>query len=83
MKKKYSKPDIMFESFVLSTSIAGECITRTYGEYECAVLFTDGKMVFTTQVQSCATKVVADADGDGMWGTYCYHVPGGKAIFNS
>ena len=83
MKKRYSKPDIMFESFTLSTSIAGTCAHRTQDQFGCAVMFSDGSMVFTSVVSSCGVKVQADQDGDGMWGTYCYHVPTGEQVFIS
>lgn len=78
MKKTYSKPDIMFESFTLSTNIAASCAPGAQtlsADYICGKLFSDGTMVFTTSVSGCSLKVTADQDGDAMWGTYCYHVP--------
>ena len=88
MKKKYSKPDIMYESFTLSTNIASDCAPGTEmlaNDYSCGKLFSDGRTVFTTNVAGCKdVKVLPDQDGDGVWGTYCYHVPVNLAsIFNS
>lgn len=78
MKKKYSKPDIMFESFTLSNNIAATCAPGAetlVSDNLCGKLFSDGSMVFTTAVAGCSIKVTADQDGDGQWGEYCYHVP--------
>lgn len=73
MKKFYTKPDIVFEDFSLSTSIAGACETvlSTPTSGTCAVQF--GRlMVFTDQVSGCAKKVV---DGSEDYNKLCYHVP--------
>lgn len=83
MKKKYSKPEIMFESFTLSTNIAGGCVQSTHEDQGCGRLFSNGEVVFMIDSTGCATKVVPDQDGDGMWGTYCYHNPTGQNLFNS
>lgn len=84
MKKKYSKPDIMFESFAVSTSIAATCVTRTYEQFACAVEFSHapGKTVFAEE-GICEIVVTPDVDGDFQWGEFCYHVPGGNPSFNS
>lgn len=78
MKKKYSKPDIMFESFTLSNCVAGACAGGAEllaGDYECGKLFSDGNAVFGTGMTGCTIEVTMDQDGDGQWGEYCYHVP--------
>ena len=72
MKKTYTKPEIMFEDFSLSTSIALGC---EYGahhtEYVCAYEDEDmGKMIFTETISACTTKTQ-----DGLYNTLCYHVP--------
>lgn len=80
MKKKYSKPDIMFESFTLSNNIASTCAPGTESLHDtmisaCGKLFSDGSMVFTTNVSGCSIQVTPDEYGDAEWGEYCYHVP--------
>ena len=87
MKKKYVKPAIMFESFMLSTNIASSCGDRAEllaSNYECGKLFSNGKTVFMTGMHGCNdVKVVPDQDGDGSWGSFCYHIPESKSLINS
>lgn len=79
MKKKYCKPEIMFESFTLSTNIAGDCGDRAEllaADYACGKMFSDGRTVFMSGMYGCGDVLVEpDQDGDGAWGTLCYHVP--------
>lgn len=78
MKKSYSKPDIMYESFRVTTNITSSCdggAEMLASDYECGKTFSNGQNVFLTGVQGCGIKVSPDQDGDGMWGTLCYHVP--------
>ncbi len=81
MKRVYSKPDIMFEDFSLSTSIAAGCEFSTnfamdscgfkYGPY---VIFMDG-------IYGCEIPV---PEGDPMFNGVCYHNPSDdKNIFSS
>lgn len=88
MKKVYTKPEIMFESFTLSASIAGDCGTKTntpsqgncaYGED------TDfGVAIFTDAVTACVYKESNDGSADGIFNGICYHVPTeGMNLFNS
>ena len=79
MRKAYVKPEIMFESFTLSTNIAAGCEykngqhARGYCGYE-----TRNGVVFTDDVQGC---VYTQPDTND---TLCYHVPNeNNNIFNS
>lgn len=83
--KKYTKPMIVFESFTLSTSIAGDCEEKikTFSEGQCAYKFVDEfgdtYNVFIVGIQACTTH-----GNDGSYDKFCYDVPlGGIQIFNS
>ena len=73
MKKIYSKPEIMFESFTLSENIAGDCAepTGTPSEMQCAYgEDTDlGVAIFMDEITACIFK---RPDGDNG---ICYHIP--------
>lgn len=77
MKKGYTKPDILFESFSLSSTIAGSCgvDTNTHSQNLCYVEFGNLK-VFTSKVQGCVNaegpKKIVDS---GVFAGVCYHVP--------
>lgn len=83
MKKVYSKPDIIFESFSLSQNIAAGC------EYTNSVdpnLYMTGKGFAFTDEANCQYKVPDQVGGDGEFNGICYHVfSNGGAInfFNS
>lgn len=81
MKKIYSKPEIMFESFTLSENIAGDCEvkTNTPSQGTCAYGENDfGIPLFTGDVPACEAQV---ADGNDK---FCYHVPlETNTLFNS
>lgn len=71
MKKTYSKPQIVFDSFELSQSIAAGCEYKSNHAYgTCALdiggrfgkIFLDGPVCVTT---------TPDGEYDGI----CYHVP--------
>jgi hypothetical protein len=82
MKKAYSQPDILFESFSLSSSIAATCAFNITTQYNgnCAVMYGD-KAVFTGDIGACLVKV---ADGSPIFNGLCYHVPVSQnSIFNS
>lgn len=67
MKKAYSKPDIFFEDFSLSTNIAAGCVLiaeRQDGKF--GVLW-GGMYIFTGD---CTDNVKTET-----WGTICYHIP--------
>lgn len=87
MKKEYSKPEIMFEDFELSTSIAGNCerIVGNPSKGTCGVPGSvEGLDIFSTTVSGC---VLYDEDIDGdddMYDGFCYHVPTERyTLFNS
>lgn len=81
MKKSYSKPEIFFEDFSLSTSIAGSCdkIIDNATKYVCAYYDErHNKYVFTDDIGACTTK-----NEDGTNGI-CYHTPIDTSdLFNS
>ena len=84
MKKVYTKPEIMFESFTLSQAIAGDCTvkTSTPSEGNCAYGYKDeffGDVVlFTNDMNACEFQ-----QPDGYNGI-CYDVPtASNLLFNS
>lgn len=82
MKKAYVQPDIVFESFSLSTNIAAACANNVHTQYTgyCGVPYGK-KMIFLMNVSGCHTKV---ADGDPVYESLCYHVPvDDNKLFNS
>ena len=70
MKKTYTKPEIMFEDFSLSTSIALGCeFAAHHAQDQCA--FEEpyfGEFIFVNDAV-CTVKVPDGYDG------LCYHVP--------
>ncbi len=85
MKKAYSKPQIMFEDFTLTTNIAAGCEvkTETPSWNQCGV-DASGVNVFLTGMTGCeGFPVTPDGGGDGSFGNICYHVPYGENLFNS
>ena len=88
MKKNYSKPDIMFESFQLSANIAASCSWMINGldlhdRETCSNQFSDGQELFANS-GICVKVVSPDTDRDGVVDQYCYHVPYSTyMIFNS
>ena len=79
MKKVYSKPEIMFEDFTLSTSIAGGCehqdVTPTTSQTGCGLNFGPD-VIFVAGVCSTAEGVEPYGPDDGVYNGICYHVPG-------
>lgn len=84
MKKTYTTPQIAFESFVLSTNIAGDCEVKTWtpSKGNCAYSYTDeflGEVkLFTSDVNACKT-----INADGEYNGICYHVFVDNSLFNS
>ena len=77
MKKAYSKPDILFESFSMATSIAAGCEVKldTQAAYVCGVKF-DNVTLFTNEVTNCKSgDGLVIAEGDKMYNKLCYHNP--------
>lgn len=91
MKRKYIKPEIMFEDFSLSTNIAGTCQikveTMTYGT--CGIESSGLGMVFLDNILGCSGFSVSDTDPsesvfEGEFDSLCYHVPSNaQSLFNS
>ena len=85
MKKAYTKPEIMFEDFTLSSSIAGTCEedTNVHSMGNCGMDFS-GLMVFLDGMGGCTDIKVDNVGGDGDFNGICYHVPSGdNNLFNS
>lgn len=88
MKKVYSKPEIVFESFSLSVSIAACQNEPVFGEDivgGCKGYFDEqfGAVIFVSEGTGCVFH-----DGDKEFGTgdntICYHVPVNSAnLFGS
>lgn len=84
MKKIYSKPEIMFDSFTLTTNIAAGCKHRidTFANGSCGLFFPHVGNVFTTGVSGCNDMQVSP--DDDQYGGICYHVPyEDSKLFNS
>lgn len=83
MKKLYSKPEILFESFTMSTNIAAGCkfINSIPAETICG--YDDGRngRVFTDGVGGANGCIYTQPDDNDR---LCYHVPNEDYdIFNS
>lgn len=80
MKKEYKKPELLFDSFELSVSIATGCVGTPVGPTEntCGIDFGGAGVLFLNGMTVCTTKI---EDGDEG---YCYHAPSpGNSLFNS
>lgn len=83
MKKTYSKPDIFFEDFSLSTSIAAGCEEKpsVYAAdvRPCGVKWDAGIYVFTETMYGCNIKAVSGKTEnnlvDSQNNALCYHNP--------
>lgn len=87
MKKTYTKPEISFESFLMSTNIAGTCegIVDNPTKGTCAVVGTGGIAMFDSKVGSACVFKPEDMGGKkDEWDGFCYHVPTEYSnLFNS
>ena len=87
MGKIYTKPDIVFESFSLSTSIAAGCEVKTNTPYAGTCGFKFGAVtVFITGVTGCTYKLPFERDNwvDENGNAFCYHNPSEDSnLFNS
>ena len=88
MKKKYSQPDIAFDSFSLSTSIAGNCEfkTNTPAAEACSIPMDGLGNVFLTTIEACkgAGNTPITDEQSYAYNGFCYHVPVENAnLFNS
>ena len=83
MKKVYSKPEIAFDSFTLSTNIAGDCglPTNTQSEGNCNYPMGGGVVVFLDGIAGCKYKPQGGSD---EYNGICYYtpIPEGE-LFNS
>ena len=82
MKKVYTAPKIYFESFTMSTNIAGDCdvMASNPAKYVCSVVNAERQELFFggNLVSGCSTYVE-----DGYEG-YCYFNPTETTnLFNS
>lgn len=86
MKKNYTKPMILIETFTLCTNIATNC-EKPYtlsGLYECGIPDENGygDTLFSFDVESDC-NVEGDGDKD-MYDGFCYHIPSEtNQLFNS
>lgn len=70
MKKTYSKPQIAYESFEMSQSIAANCeYISNLGKFICSIEIFDGFTIFTDGSNGCDSK---PPEGDNK---ICYDVP--------
>lgn len=82
MKKVYTKPQIAFESFQLTSNIAGDCNTKPNTQADDATCgYNDnGWIVF----QNSAVCIHVQVGPDGKHNRLCYHVPtGDMSVFTS
>ena len=85
MKKVYSSPDIIFESFSLNENIAAantNCTRNVTTQYSgtCGLQYGN-KVVFTMSVGGCWVKI---EDGSPLFDGLCYHIPYGEnKLFDS
>lgn len=81
MKKKYSAPDIAFESFSLSDSIANCEVGTNQNRGGCGYQFTVGIVIFLDEEQGCPVEI---EDGSEKYNGICYDNPSSiKNLFNS
>ncbi len=75
MKKTYVKPELSFESFELSASIASGCSVKTYhGVDSCSLI--PGVVVFSSEYNGC--EFIPEENG------YCYQtLEDASKIFDS
>ena len=89
MKKKYIKPQIVFESFAMNTHIAGDCerIVGNPSKEACGIPGSaPGQDIFSTKVAGCGLQwdSVKQGDEGDMYEGFCYHVPTeAYTLFNS
>ena len=85
MRKAYSKPEILFESFTLNTNIAGDCNkkTNTPAQYSCAYEIEDEFLGTLKIFLDTMTGICFTTEADGEYNGICYHTPYGENLFNS
>ena len=87
MKKTYLKPEIAFESFTLSTNIAGNCeqpFVTNSTKGVCAIESSGGVNIFSGTVALCDFLPEQMGGKEDEWDGFCYHVPTeDRNLFNS
>lgn len=82
MKRTYTKPEIVFEDFTLSTNIAAGCEVRTdtQARGQCGYAW-GGKVLFLDGVAGCSDIIKNDGE---FFNGLCYHNPSDlNNLFNS
>ena len=76
MKKTYIAPEILFESFTMSTNIAGDCEAKpdTQANYDSCGKDFSGLVVFLQGYNGCSSIQVGVLETD-LYDGICYHVP--------
>ena len=76
MKKAYSKPQILFDSFELAQDIAAGCEEiANHALYQCAWYDEESDItVFVESISACTYKPQKNEQPD-MYNGLCYHVP--------
>lgn len=81
MKKTYVKPMVAFESFQMTSNIAGDCeeIIKNQSRDTCGLSIGGNMTAFITKENGCSFETV-----DGNPDYACYHVPtDDNNLFNS
>lgn len=84
--KKYSKPEIAFEDFSVSTNIAAGCDEKhNHEQWSCGFVLPGAVPVMVFSTTAPNTNCTADGDGNkDVYDGFCYHVPdGGLNLFVS
>ena len=82
MKKVYSAPDIAFESFSMSVSIASDCTAKTnWGKDSCGYKWDGQTTIFLASVTACTAPI---EDNNSVYDGICYHnYSADKQLFGS
>ena len=71
MKKLYTKPQVVFENFSLSTNIASCEVHANADRGSCGCEFIPGLTLFVSDIGKCVIMAEDGVDNDGL----CYHNP--------
>lgn len=79
MKRNYSKPYLVMESFQLNAAVAASCSSEEkqpihYGENTCIVGDDPGEQAVEYLGNACELDIVGNVGGDSN-DTICYHGP--------
>lgn len=73
MKKNYSKPDILFESFMLNTNIAAGCEEKPDTQGDGCGKQVGRSIIFTDGINdNCNSHIT---EGKNEFNNICYHNP--------